>query len=669
MKEAHKILFEPYSIGGLPIKNKFYMSPMGPSGMTDIDGAFTQTAVDYYAERAKGGVGLIITGDCFVENEIQETVMPSHVVPTWKPTCFIRTARKLTERVHSYGSKIFIQLSAGFGRVGHANTLSGDVIAPSPVEHRWVKGLMCREMTVEEIHTYVKRFGESAGYAKKAGFDGIEIHAIHEGYLLDQFTLALFNHRTDEYGGSLENRLRFAVEIVQEIKRVCGDDFPVGVRYSPKSFIRDLDDKAGGLPGQEFVELGRDMEEGLVVARMLQDAGYDFLDADVGSYESWHWSHPPMYHDKGMYLPYVSQLKDVVSIPVICSGRMDDADKSAAALRDGKIDMIGLGRPLLADPDYVNKLRRGKIEDIRPCLSCQEGCIGRIQHYSLINCAVNAQCAREKEYALNPVLCKKKVVIVGGGVAGMEAARVLKLRGHEPVLYEAADKLGGALGDAGVPSFKEDDIALIKWFAHTLEQLNVEVHLNTPVTPEMLNELDYDVLILATGAKAKIFNLGEDKPVYAARDVLKDPSLAGDRVVVIGGGMVGCEAALWLRKDLAKTVTVVEALPELLCVNAPSCSANRDMLAALIPFTGCDVKVNTAAVKTTETGLLVKNRLTDEEEEIPADTIILAVGFNSENTLAEHVSSEVEFYEIGDCRQFRNVHQAVWDAYEIANNL
>lgn len=341
MQEKYRVLFEPGRIAGVPLKNRFYMAPIGPSGMCDAEGAFTETAVEYYAVRARGGVGLIITGDCFVENEIQPCVMPSHVVPTLRPTCFIRSAKRLTERVHAYGTKIFIQLSAGFGRVGHASNVSGDVIAPSPVEHRWIKGLMCREMTVEEIHTFVRKFGEAAAHAKKAGFDGVEIHAIHEGYLLDQFTLALFNKRTDAYGGSLENRLRFAVEIVQEIKRVCGADFPVGVRYSPKSFVRDMNEKAGGLPGQEFEELGRDMDEGLTVAKMLQDAGYDFLDADVGSYESWHWSHPPMYHQKGMYLPYVSQLKKVVEIPVMCAGRMDNPDISSAALAGGKDRLCG----------------------------------------------------------------------------------------------------------------------------------------------------------------------------------------------------------------------------------------------------------------------------------------------------------------------------------------
>ena len=439
MQEKYRVLFEPGRIAGVPLKNRFYMAPIGPSGMCDAEGAFTETAVEYYAVRARGGVGLIITGDCFVENEIQPCVMPSHVVPTLRPTCFIRSAKRLTERVHAYGTKIFIQLSAGFGRVGHASNVSGDVIAPSPVEHRWIKGLMCREMTVEEIHTFVRKFGEAAAHAKKAGFDGVEIHAIHEGYLLDQFTLALFNKRTDAYGGSLENRLRFAMEIVQEIKRVCGADFPVGVRYSPKSFVRDMNEKAGGLPGQEFEELGRDMDEGLTVAKMLQDAGYDFLDADVGSYESWHWSHPPMYHQKGMYLPYVSQLKKVVEIPVMCAGRMDNPDISSAALAGGKIDFVGLARPLLADPDYVEKLRRNQLERIRPCLSCQEACMGRIQKFSSVCCAVNPAVGREVAYAVGRAQERKKVLVVGGGVAGCELALWLRKQDstREVTLVEA----------------------------------------------------------------------------------------------------------------------------------------------------------------------------------------------------------------------------------------
>lgn len=670
MKENHKILFEPGSIGGVPLRNKFYMSPMGPSGMTDAEGAFKEEAVDYYVARAKGGVGLIITGDCFVENEIQETVMPSHVVPTWRPTCFIRSARRLTERVHAHGAKIFIQLSAGFGRVGHANTLSGEVIAPSPVEHRWVKGLMCREMTVDEIHTYVRRFGEAAEYAKRAGFDGVEIHAIHEGYLLDQFTLSLFNHRTDEYGGSLENRLRFAVEILQEIKKTCGDKFPVGVRYSPKSFIRDLDDKAGGLPGQEFVELGRDMDEGLVVAKMLEDAGYDFLDADVGSYESWHWSHPPMYHEKGLYLPYVSQLKDVVNIPVMCAGRMDNADKSAAALADGKIDFIGLGRPLLADPDYVEKLRRGMLDEIRPCLSCQEGCMGRIQKYGSVCCAVNPQVARELTYGIGKTDSPKHVLVVGGGVAGCESARVLAERGHKVTLLEGSDKLGGNLIPGGAPDFKEDDHALVHWYEHQLDKLDVDVRLNTMADADMVRGYDCDEIIIATGSKPIVPNLGDMSLIKTAEKVLVGESSVGSQIVVVGGGLVGCELALWLKKqDRARDVTIVELLPEILMAGRPTCDANTDMLKALLPFNEIKVNAGTRVVRTESDGVIVRHP-DGSESKIPADTIVLAMGYRSNNSLYnELIDTDKPLHLLGDAQKVANIHYAIWNAYEVARGI
>lgn len=662
MEHKYTKLFTPIKIGSVTIKNRFAMAPMGPLGLGDAQGGWNERGKEYYTRRAKGGTGLIITGVTFVDNEIEEHSMPNCPSPTYNPVQFIRTSREMTERIHAYGAKVFLQMSGGFGRVTIPTNLGEfPPVAPSPIQHRWLDKT-CRELTVAEIKTIVKAFGDGAYNAKRAGFDGCQIHAVHEGYLIDQFAISLFNHRSDEYGGSLENRLRFAKEIVEEIKKRCGNDFPVTLRYSPKSFIKGLRD--GALPGEEFEEKGRDLDEGIEAAKLLVSYGYDALDVDVGSYDSWWWSHPPMYQKKGLYRPYAKLMKETVNVPIICAGRMDNPDMALEALENNETDMISLGRPLLADPDYVNKLRYNDLLAIRPCISCHEGCMGRIQEYSILNCAVNPQACREKDMAYRRITKTKKVMIVGGGVAGLEAARVLSLRGHQPVLFEKTDQLGGNLIPGGAPDFKEDDIALINWYKHTLEKQHVEIHYQTKVTKEMVINSNYDSVIIATGSKPKVFNLGNPDKTFTAQQVLTASPDLKDHVTVIGGGLVGCETALYLAKK-GKQVTIVEALDKLLAVNGPLCHANSEMLERLIPFNHIDVITNARADSFKDNILTLSNGQT-----IETDSVVLAVGYQEENSLYQELQFEIpELYILGDAKNVANIMYAIWDAYEVANNI
>lgn len=658
-------LFSPIKIGSITIKNRFAMAPMGPLGLADANGGWNQRGIDYYVERAKGGTGLIITGVTFFDQVVEKqdpTTVPN---PLYKPVNFVKTSREMTERIHAYGSKIFLQLSGGFGRVTIPTNV-GDIppIAPSAIPHRWLDKT-CRAITVDEIHAIVRQFGEAAFHAKRAGFDGVQIHAVHEGYLIDQFAISMFNQRTDEYGGSLENRLRFAKEIVEEIKKTCGDDFPVTLRFSLKSMIKDW--RVGALPGEDFEEKGRDTEEGLKAAKLLESYGYDALDTDVGTYDAWWWNHPPMYQKKGLYREYCKMVKEVVDIPVFCAGRMDNPDMALEAIENGECDVIDLGRPLLADPDYCNKLRCGKITQIRPCISCHEGCMGRVASYSLLNCAVNPQAARERVNAYEPILKKKKVLIVGGGVAGCEAARVLAIRGHQPVVYEKGSRLGGNLIPGGAPDFKEDDIALADWYTNELNRLGVHVHLNTELNEEEIKTMDYDTVILATGSKPKVFSLGDDSHTYTAEQVLLKQKDAGKKTVVVGGGLVGCETALWLAQN-GIHVTIVEALDKVMAVNGPLCAANKEMLEALLPFNG--VEIITGAKVTEFANGEVKVDTKEGSKTIMSYSVILSVGYKEENTLYNNLQFDIpDLYLLGDAKKVSNIMYAIWDAFEVANHI
>ena len=541
-----------------------------------------------------------------------------------------------------------------------------------------------RGITKDEIQQYVKNFAQAAYLVQQAGGDGVEIHAVHEGYLLDQFAIGFYNRRTDEYGGSLENRLRFPREIVEAIKEKCGKDFPVSVRYSVRSYVKDFN--RGALPGEEFEEMGRDLEEGVTVAKLLEEYGFDMLNCDNGSYDSWFWAHPPVYMPKACNLKDVAEVKKAVHIPVVCAGRFDDPELAEKAIADGQIDLMGMGRPLLADPELGKKFYEERLEDVRPCIACHQGCLGRIFQGKDISCAVNPACGREKSYALTPAETKKKILVAGGGLGGMEAARVCALRGHEVDLYERSDRLGGVFVAASAPEFKGEDRQLLAWYEKQMKDLGVHVHLNTEVTEEMTQ--GYDEIFAATGAKERRLDTpGFDSPdVTYAVDTLLNGKIDGENVVVVGGGLTGCEIAYMLGKE-GKKVTIVEMTETILNAFGLS-AANYNMLMELLDHYKVKV-IKNAVVESFEIGTAVvveteknypnaANRAKrmfalgpqgmKVKHEIPADHVVVSVGYIPENSLYEKIKGD-HVHLIGDAKQPTNIMDAIWEAYETAMKL
>lgn len=655
-------LFEPAKIGNVLLKNKLSMAPMGPVGYADAFGAFNQRIQDYYVERAKGGIGLIITGICSVDINIEGLSKPGLPCPTQTPLAFIHAAYQMNERVHAYGTKIFIQLTGGLGRSALPGFVS-KCIAPSENENRFDPKVIHREMTKEEIKILIQKFVMAAVISKKSGFDGVEIHAVHEGYLLDQFAIPIFNKRTDEYGGSLENRLRLATDIVKGIKAACGKNFPVSLRYSLKSCMKGL--RQGGLPGEEYEEAGRDIEEGIEAAKILVEAGYDALNVDAGTYDSWYWNHPPMYFEEGMYREFGEILKKHVNVPIILAGRMENPELAVEALKTS-CDIIGLGRQLLTDPYYPEKIRTGRMDEIRPCLGCHEGCLGRIGH-GPVSCAVNPACGREKIYGLVPAHKIKKFLVIGGGPSGMESARVLAERGHKVILCEKSGELGGNLIPGSVPHFKRYDRALINWYKKQLELLNVEVNLNCSVTEDAISSYGADEVIVATGSTPVVIPFGGNGKAVLANEVLLGKVKTGKDIAIIGGGLVGCETGLWLAQQGAN-VTIIEVAPEILGGANSLPHMNHFMLEDLLKFHKVNVLESTKVVSVDDGSVSYENA--DGTKSIPVDTVISAVGYKENNSLFESLKNTgLIVHNIGDSQKVHNIMYSIWNAYELAKEL
>ena len=663
MSHKYEKLFEPCHIGKVEIKNRMFMAPMGPVGFADQDGGFTRAGQEYYIERARGGVGLLMTGTVNVDyNEILRGGLPC---PTFNPVVFTRSSIDMVESVHAYGAKFFLQLTGGLGRSAFPGATSQQ-IAPSPAKNRFDPRIEHRAMTTEEIKIWIGNFVKSAVIAQKAGFDGVEIHAVHEGYLLDQFGMSFFNQRTDEYGGSLENRLRPALEIVQGIKQACGRDFPVSLRFSPKSFMKGY--AQGAVPGEEFEEKGRDIEEGIQAAKILVEAGYDALNVDVGCYDSWYWNHPPVYFGcKGMYLKFGKMIKQHVDVPVLVAGRMDDPEMACEAIGNS-CDMVGFGRPLLADPFLPQKLALGKEKDIRPCIGCHMACMGRASKFTHLSCAVNPQCGFETERIITPAEKKKRVLVAGGGVGGMECGVILKKRGHEVILAEKGERLGGILNIAAIPDFKKDDRELIAWFERQLKEEGIEVRLNTQVTSEYVKEVKADAVVTATGGEPIHLDFGGEGTYAMAAEVFTGNVSVEEKAVIIGGGLIGCELALYLLQN-GKEVSIVEIAPALMGGGHGSMPfMNWSMLVDLLKFHKADLHTSARVTELCKDGVVIEQEGTSKK--INADTIILAAGYRPVNELYQELEhTGIPVYNIGDSRSVNNIMQAIWDGFEIGHSI
>ena len=682
----YEALFTPWKIGNVEIKNRIVMCPMGGTslfGWFELTGCgFDKEAAKLFLERANNNVGLIIPGIA----PLRDTFWGKWL---WQNPKMFEELKEFMDEIHKTGAKLFIQLTAGMGRswaitelVGplHKNKLTRAILKPildtshelaSPSEQpsRWAPDIICPEMTKHQIHEIIEAFAKTAKLCRDAGVDGVEVHAVHEGYLLDQFAIEFFNKRTDEYGGSFENRYRFAAEVVKAIKAECGEDFPVSLRYSVESKMKGF--REGAVPGEEYTEVGRNMEESERAAKYLQDAGYDMLNADNGTYDSWYWAHPPMYMPQNCNLDDVAHIKKFVDIPVVCAGRMEP-DVGAAAVAEGRIDGVGIARQFLADGEWITKLIEDRIEDIRPCICCHSGCFNFSSskgHYNtqdltdtmgLARCALNPETMQSKKYFVKPAKKAKTVAVIGGGIGGMEAAILLTKRGHKVTIYEKTDKLGGVFVAAAAPSFKEKDRELIAWYIREVSKLPIEVKLNTEVKD--LSLIKADDIIVATGAKAKRIPIpGVEKSVEAV-DYLLGNKTVGDNVVVIGGGLTGCEIAYDLYLQGKKPV-IVEMQDDL--ITTPGiCLANTSYLRDFFNANKVPVYLETG-VKEIKDGAVVVAGKDGVAQEISCDSVVLSVGYNP----APIAKKSKHVHIIGDAQTVGNLRTVIWGAWDVCMKI
>ena len=683
MDKKFEPLFTPWKIGNVEIKNRIVLCPMGGTSLFGWmePHHFDRDAADFFMDLAKNNVGLIIPGIAPLKNLIGGQWL-------YKSKKSFKKLKPYMEELHKTGAKLFVQLTAGFGRsfsipnalvpmLKHKalNALVKPIIdvqylcaSPSKLPSRWAEGVLTRAVTKKEIQKMIEAFAKTAKMCKEAGVDGVEVHAVHEGYLLDQFTTKYTNNRTDEYGGSFENRYRFPVEVVKAIKAECGSDYPVSLRYSAVSKTKGF--YQGALPGEEYTEVGRDMEESIKAARYLQEAGYDMLNADNGTYDAWYWAHPPEYMPENCNLEDVKKVKKAVDIPVVCAGRMEPG-VAAKAIKAGDIDAMGVARQFLTDHHWVTKLMEDRLEDTMPCICCHNGCFP-ISHYKgvanagsmndtkhMSRCAINPETMQNHKFDIIPAKKKKTVAVIGGGVGGMEVARIATLRGHKVTIYEKTDRLGGVFIPASMPSFKEKDKMLLDWYRRQIDKLNIEVKYNSEITN--LKDIVADEIVIATGSKPKKLPISGVEKTIEAIDYLNGKEV-GENVVIIGGGLSGCEIAyeLFLK---GKHPIIVEAQNDLMIANG-LCLANSSYLRDYFKYKNVPVYLESRVLEIKDGSVLIEDK-DKNKVEIKADGVITAIGYNP----APIAKPSKHVHIVGDALSVGNLRTVVWRAWEVAEKI
>ena len=690
MNQKYNALFTPWKICNVEIPNRIVQCSMGG---TSLFGWMEPSHLDkeaayFLLNRAQDGVGLILPGmQC-----IKDPILGRWLYQNDK---MFKDLEVYMKEFHKTGSKLFIQLAAGMGRSMAItkpmvtllkNPLLGKIASPiadldyitasaSATPNRWYEEIKSRPMTIQEIHDQVDAFAKTAKKLMDAGVDGVEIHAVHEGYLLDQFTISNMNYRTDEYGGSFENRYRFPVEIVQAIKAACGNDFPVSLRYSVVSKTKDWG--KGAMPYEtDFKEFGRDMEESERAIKYLSDAGYDMFNCDNGTYDAWYWAHPPQYMPDNCNLEYVEHIKKFTDKPVVCAGRMDPV-KAAEEIEAGKLDAVAIARQNLVDHDWIHKIKEGREDEIKPCIRCHNGCFNmakyagtpNVQHLGdslhLARCALNPTTMQHNRYKIVPTKNPKKVAIIGGGIGGMECALVLKQRGHIPTIFEKSGELGGLFLTASAMTFKENDKELIRWYLNEIEKEGIDVRLNTEVN-DLGTLHGFDEIIVASGSVPRTMpSIKGFEKTLTFTQVLRDKVDVGDKVLFIGGGQSSCEAAYDMLLNYGKHPIIVEYAGDLVAAQA-TCLANTSYLRDAMEYHKVPVYLHSTVTEITDKGCTVKNVQTGETTFVECDSVVNGIGFVPTPVGGK---DNKKAYRVGDCVAIGNLRTVIWRAWAVCMKI